>query len=552
MERHGRDLIPQEPANIYFDQAMKTKPEVAWEALLKEILKGDSKRLWHGKKSEDLTPEQRALVLPMMKNYIEKYSPSGDFEKAKVRVLVRGDLQQAIGETEGPVCRVESIFILVSVAAYQDLEIYKIDITAAYLNTPMNDNVKHKWLMLDKDVASVLMSMDQNYWKEFLRRDGKILVELDKIMYGYKEAAYWWNVTLIKVFVDNGYKQMDKDKCVLVKSEGGKISYCAITVDDCFFVSTRDEDWIKSSVTMLEKAFEELTLERGDTINILGMTVQMDREKKRAIISQKRFVEKLAEVYGITKGAVTPATGDLLYEKEDSKLLGDQRRFMSLNATLMYASKRTYPEIAFPVVYLASRYNKATEDDYGKAVRVAEYIVGCGKEHCLILAPKSLQLTARSDASYAEHKDGKSHTGGVVGFESDTACWFMWVSSKQPVVALSTCESELIATSTIGGGIEWSRQFLQELGHNQLTIVIGVDNKCSMHLLEQGTGSFKRAKHIKVRFFWLKGFIDDGEIELQYIPSEELVADMLTKATTGAKFKYLRGKLIGVLLEEEA
>ena len=71
-----------------------------------------------------------------------------------------------------------------------------------------------------------------------------------------------------------------------------------------------------------------------------------------------------------------------------------------------------------------------------------------------------------------------------------------------------------------------------------------------MHLLEQGTGSFKRGRNI--RFFWLKGFIDDGEIELQYIPSKELVADMLTKATTGAKFKYVRGKLIGVLLAEEA
>ena len=52
----------------------------------------------------------------------------------------------------------------------------------------MNDDVKHKWLMLDKDVAAVLMSMDQNYWKTYLRRDGKILVKLDKIMYGYMPA----------------------------------------------------------------------------------------------------------------------------------------------------------------------------------------------------------------------------------------------------------------------------------------------------------------------------------------------------------------------------
>ena len=52
----------------------------------------------------------------MMKNYIEKYAPSGEFEKSKVRVLVRGDLQDFVGETQGPVTRVESIFIVVSIA----------------------------------------------------------------------------------------------------------------------------------------------------------------------------------------------------------------------------------------------------------------------------------------------------------------------------------------------------------------------------------------------------------------------------------------------------
>ena len=77
-------------------------------------------------------------------------------------------------------------------------------------------------------------------------------------------------------------------------------------------------------------------------------------------------------------------------------------------------------------------------------MRVAEYVAGCGDKHGLILSPKSLQVVAKSDASYAEHVDGKSHTGGCVGFESDNACWFMWLSTKQPVVALSTCESELI------------------------------------------------------------------------------------------------------------
>ena len=88
-----------------------------------------------------------------------------------------------------------SIYILISIAIYNDLEIMKVDITSAYLNTPMNDDVKHKWLMLDKDVASVLMSMDENYWKRFLRKDGKILVKLDKIMYGLRKphTGGMWN-----------------------------------------------------------------------------------------------------------------------------------------------------------------------------------------------------------------------------------------------------------------------------------------------------------------------------------------------------------------------
>ena len=76
---------------------------------MKEVLKGDSKRIWHGELWEILTPEQRKLILPMMKNYIEKYLPSGEFEKSKVRVLVRGDLQELVGETQGPVTRTESI-----------------------------------------------------------------------------------------------------------------------------------------------------------------------------------------------------------------------------------------------------------------------------------------------------------------------------------------------------------------------------------------------------------------------------------------------------------
>ena len=58
-ERETANIVFEEAANIYFDEATKTRPQEAWDALLKEILKGDSKRIWHGDLMENLTEEER-------------------------------------------------------------------------------------------------------------------------------------------------------------------------------------------------------------------------------------------------------------------------------------------------------------------------------------------------------------------------------------------------------------------------------------------------------------------------------------------------------------
>ena len=72
--REAANIFYKEAANIYFVEAMKTRPIEAWDAQLKEILKGDSKRICHGELMENLTEEERKLILLMVKNYIVKYT----------------------------------------------------------------------------------------------------------------------------------------------------------------------------------------------------------------------------------------------------------------------------------------------------------------------------------------------------------------------------------------------------------------------------------------------------------------------------------------------
>jgi hypothetical protein len=226
-------------------------------------------------------------------------------------------------------------------------------------------------------------------------------------------------------------------------------------------------------------------------------------------------------------------------------VLNDQRSFMSLCAMLMFVSQSAYLEIRPAAVKLSTKYNRATELDMLKARRVAEYIYGSKDLHCLVLAPKPLKLLSAADASYAEHVDGKSHSGGTIGFESEMSCNFAFVSSKQPVVAKSAGEAELIAQNKVGDFVKWAKVLLEELGYFQGKVPMNVDSTCAIQMMKQGTGSFKRAKNIKVRFFWLKELIDQGQIELVYTHTSELVADILMKPLTGWKFQYLLYKLLG-------
>jgi hypothetical protein len=47
--------------------------------------------------------------------------------------------------------------------------------------------------------------------------------------------------------------------------------------------------------------------------------------------------------------------------------------------------------------------------------------------------------------------------------------------------------------------------------------------------------SSKRTKHIKAKYFFVRHYHNTGEIDLQYCPTEQMWADVLTKPLQGAK-----------------
>ena len=71
------------------------------------------------------------------------------------------------------------------------------------------------------------------------------------------------------------------------------------------------------------------------------------------------------------------------------------------------------------------------------------------------------------------------------------------------------------------------------------------DNEAAIQLAQHGKYNSSRTKHIKIRYFFIKQYLDDGEFILIHCPTEQMIADILTKPLQGSLFFTLRDLLLG-------
>jgi hypothetical protein len=184
-----------------------------------------------------------------------------------------------------------------------------------------------------------------------------------------------------------------------------------------------------------------------------------------------------------------------------------------------------------------------TVDDWTKLQRVLQYLSGT-KEIGIILDAKTdtpLELQAWVDASFAPHDDAKSHTGLIIALGSGP---IFASSTKQKLVTKSSTEAELVGISDSLSQVIWSREFMMGQGYEMKATKINQDNKSTITMIKNGKGSSKKTRHVNIRYFWVKEKVDSGEVDISYLQSLEMVADILTKPLQGELFRKLRGRLL--------
>ena len=155
------------------------------------------------------------------------------------------------------------------------------------------------------------------------------------------------------------------------------------------------------------------------------------------------------------------------------------------------------------------------------------------------------ELVAYTDSDYAGDLEDRKSTSGYVFLLSSGAV--SWTSKKQPVVSLYTTEAEFIAAASCACQAIWLRRVLEKLGQKQEEAVTVFCDSSSTIKLSKNPVMHGRAKHIDVRFHFLRELTKDGNVELVHCSSEDQLADVMTKPLKLEQFLKLR-KYLGVCL----
>jgi hypothetical protein len=202
-------------------------------------------------------------------------------------------------------------------------------------------------------------------------------------------------------------------------------------------------------------------------------------------------------------------------------------------------------DIAYAVSTVARYFNNPGKEHWTAVKRIFRYLKGT--KHAAIVYDKNAPalLEGYMDASYASSLDDrKSVTGYIFTYCGGPVAWN---SKKQQTVAASTAEAEYMAASEAAIEGIWLKHFLQELNlWQQDSVKLYEDNSACIRLAENPQ-HVTAAKHIELKHHFIRDRVALGDLSIAQLPTNKMLADLLTKPLQGEHFNNLRAS-IGMVL----
>ncbi|KAI5116724.1 hypothetical protein M0805_004183, partial [Coniferiporia weirii] len=451
-----------------------------------------------------------------------KQKADGSIDRYKARLVAKGFSQRPgmdFDQTFSPTAKWAALRTILALAALEDLCLFSVDISNAFLNGDMEHEV--------------YMDLPEGY-KQLGLGDATsgYALRLVKALYGLKQAGRQWHRKLNAALVAMGFVKVSVDHAIWVYRQDDTRVIIPAYVDD-MLIATKETSKAEAVIEELGKHFKLHNL--GPTSFLLGVQINRDRSKCLLTLSQHQYVLDILDQYNMSdcSPVTTPMDSNAQLSKEQSPKTDSDINAMKaypyaqLVRSLMYLAICTRPDIAYAVGVLGQFSSNPGMAHWRAAKHLLHYLKGT-VDLKLEYAPDSSQselFTAYCDANHAGNRDN---------------------CRLQLLVTLSTTEAEYISAVMAGQEILWLCNLLTEFGYSfDHASTLFVDNQSAIQVANNPEHR-GRMKHLDLRFYWLRDQVEAGALRLVHMRTADMPADLLTKSLGRNKVQDLRG-LVGLV-----
>ena len=443
--------------------------------------------------------------------------------KQKARLVARGFVQQEgidYDDTFAPVARMESVWVLLALAAQEGWGVHHMDVKWAFLNGDLKEEV-----YVQQPPGYAVAGEEKVY-------------KLCKALYGMRQAPRAWNAKLNATLKKMGFQQSAHEAAMYRRGCGRTVLLVGIYVDDLIITGTGDEE-VEAFKAQMKQTFDISDL--GLLSFYLGVEVHQDATG--ISLRQTHYAKRILELGGMDgcNPAHTPMEERLRLSRNNTAAEVDPTHYRHLIGSLRYLV-HTRPEPAFAIGYVSRFMEWPTVEHQAAVKRILRYIAGTldfGLH--FTKAPGSACFIGYTDSDLAGDVDTSQSTSGVLFFLGN--CLVSWHSIKQKVVAVSSCEAEYIAASTAATQALWLSRLLAELlDRNVEEVELKIDSKSALALAKNPVFD-EKSKHIRIKYHFLRSCLEDGTIKAEHVCTTDQLADILTKSLGKARFHEMRGRI---------
>jgi hypothetical protein len=498
--------------NTTYTDALNSNEKEEWRNAINTELKNHEKN-----ETWDIVNAPEGVTLIKLKWVLTvKKKADGTFDKHKARLVACGfprikgiDYQESFSPTPKP----SSIKLFITNALNKNWKITQLDVKSAFLNGVLEAPV----YCVPKEEMNV--------------NNGKV-IRLKKALYGLQEAGRQWFQLYKNTLINIGFKQLEGEPCYFIKTENGDNLHIIIYIDDQLLAGS---EWlINNTIQKLNEVFQMENL--GEISSYLG--IKFLKGDHSYMLHQEGLINQLLQKFELENAAISYVPlGSGIANIECDKC--DDKQYRQIIGSLMYIATSTRPDIMFSVSWLSRFLGKSTTHQFKEAKRVIRYLKGTINYSTKLRSMKNMVMQVFVDADYANGEDYKSTTGCLIFLDN---CLVSWFSRKQNLTSLSTTESEFTALGEAIREVLYLTGIIREIGIVLQSVNIYCDNQSAIKIAKSQNMN-ARTKHFGV-INRIRDHLNDNDFNLEYISSDENLADLLTKPLKRVKFKTLRDQVV--------